>query len=179
MHFVLNMGLTYGGDDIFTATTTSGSTKSVKGGSLVQFGLGGLYQFESVPVALMLSANYHADSVTASNGDMSFHRYPIETLAYYTGVENFRFGGGIRVVTSPTASATINGATQKIVFDNATGYVAELGYRMAPHAWINFRYVSEKYQAKTYTSTSGTTSSVAGSKPFDGSHFGVNILFEF
>ncbi len=178
LHFVLNMGLTYGGDDIFTATTTSGSTKSVKGGGLVQFGLGGLYQFESAPVALMLSANYHADSVTASNGDMSFHRYPIETLAYYTGVESFRFGGGIRVVTSPTASATLNGATQKIVFDNATGYVAELGYKMAPFAWINFRYVSEKYQAKTYTSTSGTTTSVVGESA-DGSHFGVNILFEF
>ena len=159
MHFLLNMGLTYGGDDIFTATTTTGSTKTVNGGSIVQFGVGGLYQFESVPVALMLSANYHVDSVTASNGDMSFHRYPIETLAYYTGVEHFRFGGGVRIVTSPEASMTINGATEKIVFDNATGYVAELGYKTAQYSWINFRYVSEKYQVKTYTSTSGINTS--------------------
>jgi hypothetical protein len=179
MHFLINMGLTYGGDDIFTATTTTGSTKNVKGGGLVQFGLGGLYQFESAPMALLLTANYHVDSVTASNGDLNFHRYPIETLAYYTGAERFRIGGGVRIVTSPEASMTINGATQKIVFDNATGYVAELGYKMSQMSWINFRYVSEKYQGKTYTSTSGTTTSLAGTKAIDGSHFGVNVTFEF
>jgi hypothetical protein len=126
---------------------------------------------------MMLSANYHVDGITASNGDMSFRRYPIEALAYYTGVESFRFGGGIRVVTSPEASLTINGSTEKKVFDNATGYVAELGYKMGPYSWVNFRYVSEKYQLKTYTSTSGTTTPPVGT--YDGSHFGVNFLFEF
>jgi hypothetical protein len=177
MHFLINMGLTYGGDDIFAANTTTGSTKSVKGGGLVQFGLGGLYQFESAPLALMLSANYHADSVTASNGDLSFKRYPIEALAYYTNSERFRMGGGVRVVTSPEASLTINGATQKKTFDNATGYVAELGYKMSQISWINFRYVSEKYKGKTQTATNGATSPLANT--YDGSHFGVNITFEF
>jgi hypothetical protein len=85
----------------------------------------------------------------------------------------------VRIVTSPEASATINGATRKIVFDNATGYVAELGYMLSQNSWLNFRYVSEKYQGKTYTSTSGTTTSLAGTTPISGSHAGVNLSFEF
>ncbi len=179
MHVAFNLGLTYGGDNIFTATTTTGDNKNVKGGGIIQFGLGGLYQFESAPIALMLSANYHADSVTASNGDLSFHRYPIEALSYYTGIERFRLGGGVRIVNSPEASRTINGTTDKIVFDNATGYVAELGYQLAQNSWVNFRYVSEKYQGKTHTTTTGTSIPMTGAKPYDGSHFGVNFLFEY
>jgi hypothetical protein len=171
------MGLTFGGDTVATAKYTDGSSKSIKGGGLYQLGLGGLYQFESTPMALLLSANYHADSVTASNGDMSFHRYPVEILAYYTGKDRFRFGGGARIVTSPEASLTINGSTQKVTFDNTTGIVAEIGYRMAPRSWLNFRYVSEKYKVKNYTSTSGITVPVSGTT--DGSHIGVNFTFEF
>lgn len=178
MHLVFNFGATFGGDEIFTATYTSGETVSVKGGDLFQFGLGGLYQFEDVPAALMLTANYHVDGATASNGDMSFRRYPIETLVYYTGVENVRIGGGVRIVKSPESSMTINGATEKIVFDDATGYVAELGYKLGKFVWINFRYVSEKYQGKTYTTTSGTTYSLSGTTPLDGSHVGFSFLFE-
>ncbi len=179
MHFLFNIGVTFGGDAIFTAYTTTGESKEVKGGELGQLGIGGLYQFGSAPIALALTANYHTDRVTASNGDISFTRYPIEAMAYYTGVNKFRFGGGIRIVTSPKSSMTINSATQKKVFDNARGYIAELGYRMGSHSWINFRYVSEKYQGKTYTSTSGVTSSMAGDPSVDGSHFGLFTMFEF
>lgn len=179
MHFLFDFGVTFGGDAIFTAATNTGGTADVKGGELVQLGIGGLYQFDSTPIALALTANYHMDRVTASNGSMIFRRYPVEALAYYTGVNNFRFGGGVRIVRSPKSSATVNSATQEVVFDNARGYVAEMGYKMAPHSWINFRYVSEKYQGKTYySSTTGITTSLAGTTPVKGSHFGVFFVFE-
>jgi hypothetical protein len=178
-HFILNAGITYGGDTVATATYTNGKSTSIKGGSLFQFGLGGLYQFETSPVALLLSANYHTDSSKASNGDMSFTRMPIEVLAYYTGAEHFRIGGGARFVSSAEASVTINGSTDKIAFDNTTGIVAELGYHTGPTTWLNFRYVSEKYQGNTRTLPSGTKTSLAGTTPMDGSHFGVNFTFEF
>lgn len=179
MHLLLNLGITFGGDTIFSASTTTGEEKEVKGGELVQLGIGGLYQFEDAPVALAFSINKHMDTVTASNGEIKFTRNPYEALVYYTGAENFRFGGGIRIVTSPESSITINGATEKIVFDNARGYVAELGYKAAKNLWINVRYVSEKYQGRTYTFTNGSTASIAGSTPFDGSHFGIFTVFEF
>ncbi len=176
LHLVLNAGMTYGGDSIYTATYTSGGSTSIKAGSLVQLGIGGLYQFENNPLALMLSANYHFDSSTASNGDMSFNRFPIEALAYYTGKERFRIGGGMRVVNSPESSLTINGATTKYTFDNTTGLVVEVGYQMAPRGWLNFRFVSEKYQVKT---SNGINVSNQGWKSVNGSHVGVNFTYEF
>ena len=178
MHFLFNLGVTFGGDSIFTATTTTGEERSVKGGGLLQLGIGGLYQFKNTPMALALSANYHMDRVSASNGEMYFRRYPIEALAYYTGANSFRVGGGVRIVTSPESSATINSSTQKITFDNTIGYVAEMGVKTSPNSWINLRYVSEKYQGKTFTATNGTTTSLDGGSPVDGSHFGLFIVFE-
>jgi hypothetical protein len=177
-HLVLIAGITFGGDTIATAKYTDGTSKNVTGGGLAQFGLGMSYQFENTPLALLLSANYHYHTAAASNGDITFSRVPVELLAYYTGVERCRFGAGVRVVNSPEATVTINGSSQKETFDNTTGAVAEFGYKMAPSTWLNLRYVSEKYQGNTYTSSGGTTS-LKGTTPKDGSHFGVMLGFEF
>ena len=178
MHLVLNAGFTFGGDSIYTGVFTNGTSKSVRGGSLIQIGIGALWQSDQAPLALMLSTNYHWDNVTASNGELSFHRFPIEMLAYYTGAERFRIGGGLRIVNSPEASATVNGVTDKIIFDNATGVVGEIGYQLADHGWLNFRLVSEKYQGKTHT-IGGATTSLAGTQAVDGSHLGVNFTYDF
>jgi hypothetical protein len=176
-HVTMNVGMTYGGDTIGTVTFTDGSTKKLKGGALLQFGLGGLYQFEDKPLALMLSANYHFDSVTAKNGTASFDRFPIEALAYYTGKEKFRFGGGIRIINGAELSSDISGS-DKYTFDTTKGWVAEIGYQLDPRGWLNFRFVSEKYQAKTHV-INGVASSMAGSIPADGSHLGMNFTYEF
>jgi len=182
LHLVLNGGLTYGGDTIATARYTDGSTTDIKGGALIQFGIGGLYQFEDNPVALMLSANYHVHSAFGKNGDISFSRMPIEALAYYTGKKRFRIGGGVRIVNSPEFTSTVSSPISPIksaTFDNATGIVAEIGYQLSPQGWLNFRFVSEKYQGKLLTAWNGATASLAGSAPVSGSHLGVNFSYEF
>ncbi len=143
----------------------------------MQFGIGGLYQFGNKPLALMLSANYHFDSVSAKNGTASFDRFPIEALAFYTGKEKFRFGGGVRIINSAKLSSDIGG-NDKYTFDATKGWVAEIGYQLDPQGWLNFRFVSEKYQAKTEV-LNGVTSSLAGSAPARGSHLGVNFTYEF
>jgi len=176
-HVMMNAGITYGGDTIGTVKFTDGSTKNLKAGALLQFGLGGLYQFEDKPLALMLSANYHFDTVNAKNGSASFDRFPIEALAYYTGKERFRFGGGLRIVNGAELSSDIGGS-DKYTFDTTKGLVAEIGYQLDSHGWLNFRFVSEKYQAKTHV-VNGVTSSSTNYAPTDGSHMGVNFTYEF
>ncbi len=179
-HVVLNGGMTYGGDTIATARYTDGSTQDIKAGSLIQIGAGALYQFDERPLALMLSANYQFDTATGSNGDLTFGRYPIEALAYYTGKERFRIGGGLRFVNSPEFNATINGITDKIIFDRTTGLVAEVGYQLSPRAWINFRFVSEKYKPNRITWSGGAVTSLVGfTSSVSGSHLGANLTYEF
>lgn len=165
-HFLVPIGLTFGGDTLATATFTNGDSKSIKAGELFQIGLGALYQFDTMPLALSLTANYHFDSVTASNGDMKFKRYPIEMLAYYSGMEKFRVGAGMRMVQSPEITLSMNGVSQTYKYDNATGFVLETGFKMDKSSWLNLRYVSEQYKGNNLLTKSG-------------SHFGLFILGEF
>jgi hypothetical protein len=179
-HVVINGGLTYGGDTIATAVYTNGKTTDIKGGALIQFGAGAQYQLEEKPIALMLSANYHLHTAMGQNGDITFSRVPIEALAYYTGKERFRIGGGVRVVNSPEFNASVNGITDKIIFDNSTGLVAEIGYQLSTQGWLNFRFVSEKYNANRIIWNSGSVTSIVGlTKPVSGSHLGMNFSYEF
>ena len=181
-HVVFNAGLTYGGDTVATANFTDGSSTDIKAGGLLQFGAGGLYQFAEQPIALTMSANYHFHSAMGSNGSISFDRMPIEALAYYTGKERFRIGGGVRIVNSPVAESTISGSgfnVKKVTYEDATGLVAEIGYQLASQGWLNFRFVSEKYQGKTATAYNGATASLNNVAPKSGSHLGVNFTYEF
>ncbi|MFA7398896.1 MAG: hypothetical protein WCZ98_00265 [Sideroxydans sp.] len=182
LHMLINVGMTYGGDTVATAVFTNGSSTDIKGGGLLQFGAGGLYQFEQQPIALMLSANYHFHSVSGANGSISFDRLPIEALAYYTGKERFRIGGGVRIVNSPEADSTAPGSgfdIKNITYKNTTGLVAEIGYQLSSEGWLNFRFVSEKYQGETATAYNGATASLASVSPKSGSHLGVNFTYEF
>jgi hypothetical protein len=165
-HFLLPIGLTFGGDTLATAYFTNGDTKSIKAGELLQIGLGALYQFDTMPLALSMTANYHWDSVTASNGDMKFKRYPIEMLAYYSGMERFRVGGGVRMVQSPEITLSINGTSQTYKYDNTTGLVLETGFKLDKSSWLNLRYVSEQYKGNNLLTKNG-------------SHFGLFLLGEF
>lgn len=179
-HPAINVGLTYGGDTIATARYTDGTTTDIKGGALLQFGLGGVYQFENTPLALMITANYHFHSAMGKNGDITFSRIPVEAIAYYTGKERFRIGGGMRIVNSPEFNASINGVTNKISFKSATGLVAEVGYQLSTQGWLNFRFVSEKYNANSITWSNGAVTSLVGlTTPVSGSHMGVNFTYEF
>jgi hypothetical protein len=179
-HPAINVGVTYGGDTIATARYSDGSTTDIKGGALLQFGLGGVYQFENRPLALMLTANYHYHSAMGQNGDITFSRIPLEALVYYTGKERFRIGGGMRIVNSPEFNASVNGVTNKIAFNRATGMVAEVGYQLSTQGWLNFRFVSEKYDASSITWSNGAVTSLVGlTAPVSGSHMGVNFTYEF
>jgi hypothetical protein len=179
LHFVLSGGLTFGGDTIYTANYTNGTSVDIKGGGLVQLGAGALWQYDTIPLALSFTANYHVDSTTASNGEAKFSRTPYEAIAYYTGVNRWRFGAGLRSVHSAKATAEINGARETLTFKNTTGAVIEAGFGITPKAWINVRYVSEKYQPDRFTATNGQTTTVINGDSVDGSHIGVNFLYQF
>ncbi|GAB5605024.1 hypothetical protein [Sideroxyarcus sp. TK5] len=177
-HLILNGGLTYGGDTLVTVNYSDGSSGKVKAGSFVQLGAGMFYQMQDRPMALQITANYHYDLEQGSNGSVLFYRYPIEALAYYTGNERWRLGGGVRYVTNPMRTITLNGK-YRISYDNAFGLVGEAGYAMTPNFWINVRAVLEKYQPKEYTINGVFTADMSTSQSANGNHLGVNFTYQF
>lgn len=178
LHVVLSAGLTTGGDTILTAYYDDGDSTNVKAGALVHFGGGVLWQAPDLPLATSLTINYHADNASARNGEAKFSRIPIEAIAYYTGVPRWRFGAGVRVVQSPEAKYDVGATKETLKFDNASGALVEVGYALAPDAWLNLRYVSEKYQPSSFRS-GGQTYDLRNADAIDGSHFGLNLLVQF
>lgn len=179
VHFVLTGGLTAGGDTVATADYTNGRSDILKGGGLVQLGGGILWQSATMPLATALTLNYHFDNASGSNGDIRFGRIPLEAIAYYTGVAKWRFGAGVRSVQSAKLVADVDNVKETVKFKDTTGVVVEAGYGITPNAWINVRYVSEKYRPSTFTAANGQTFNISNAAEVDGSHIGVNFLYQF
>lgn len=173
---VLSGGLTYGGDKLATVRFTDGDTDNIKAGGLAHFAAGVLWQPGDVPMSIQVTFGYHLDDVSARNGDLRFSRYPLEGLAFYNGVPNWRFGLGLRYVNSPRLKTDLGGVTSQTKFRNATGFVGEVGYEMTRNIWISGRYVNEEYEAESFGS-GGTTLQLTGSAR--GDHGGVYLTFVF
>ena len=177
-HAVERLGVTVGGDVISRLTRSDGTYREITGGGLYQAGLGVLYQWKSVPFSTELTFNYHVDSDYNRNDNASFRRNPLEALLYFNVADRFRIGGGMRYVYAARATSSINGGAEKITFANTTGSIVEIGYEVTPYGWINLRYVKEVYKIASQSTTS-TTPPTASNAPYDGSHIGLFISFEY
>jgi hypothetical protein len=179
LHPVLQFGLTGGGDTISTTYYSNGTSENINAGGLVQLGGGVLWQSSDMPLATQFSVNYHVDDTSASNGSSTFDRVPIELTFFYTGVDRWRFGAGVRFVQTPRYRSHVDGVSdESLNFKNTTGALVEIGYGFTSHAWLNLRLVSEKYQPTTYTKN-GVTTDVSNSPSYDGSHIGLNFVYAF
>jgi len=201
-HKVFTVGYSLGGTEFADAHYPSKSlfNLGIRAGAGFQMGIGGLYQFEQIPFALSLTANYHSDFDGSSSSNVEFIRYPIEAVAYYSGIERIRIGGGVRRVLSPSFIANINRPPNNytytpktsclpssIDFDNTNGLIAEIGYQIDSKGWINLRYVSEKYRIYQMDLHScmlngaqlGVNSPWNIGSEINGSHLGLNVTFEF
>lgn len=170
---MMSAGITFGGDKIASAQFTDGTSQDIRAGGLVQIGGGLIWESQDMPIAASLSVNYHVDDTSASNGSATFSRIPVEAIVYYTGVDKWRFGVGARFVNSAKFTAHIDGEDDtNVKFDNTTGALIEVGYKLSPKAWVNGRIVSEKYKPSGYDGFGNV-------KSLDGTHGGVNMLYEF
>ena len=177
-HAVERLGITIGGNVISKITQPDGTIREISAGGLYQIGLGALYQWNVIPFSAELTLNYHYDSDYNGNNNASFRRVPLEALVYFNGLDRFRMGGGMRYIYSARANSTLNGVTEKFTFENTRGSIVEIGYQVTPSGWINLRYVKEKYKVATY-STTGTAPTLPGNAPYDGSHVGLFISYEY
>lgn len=165
-HFLMGMGLTFGGDTLVTLHYTDGSSSNIKSGGLVHFYGGYEYRFDN-RVSLQATLGYHVDDNTAKNGSVKFARYPLEVLGYYGITDNVRLGGGLRYVMNPKVSGSGLGSGINHTFDDTTGLVIEGEYLFSPQVGVKVRAVSEKYKLQgSSTSVSGNHGGIYGSYYF-------------
>jgi hypothetical protein len=175
----ISAGMTFGGDTIATANYTDGSSDSIKGGELFQIGGGVQMGLPSSSMLLSFGINYHFDIANASNGKLEFTRIPFEGILYYPLSDKWIVGGGFRYTISPKAMSRIDGGNrEEVTFKDSAGVLVEIAYAVQPKTWLALRFVSEEYKAESAT-LNGTSVSVAGAKPVDGSHVGLMFRHAF
>lgn len=177
-HAVERLGVTWGGSVISRLTYANGSIREISAGSLQQIGLGVLYRARALPFSASLTLNYHYDSDRNDNNNAAFRRVPLEAMLYFDGPGRFRFGGGVRQIYWARATSTINGINKRIDFENTRGGVVEIGYQVLPYGWVYLRRVKESYRVASYTTT-GSAPLLTGNAPYDGSHLGLFISYEY
>ena len=154
-HFLMGMGLTFGGKTLVTVHFTNGDSEDVKSGGLVHFYGGYEYRMDN-RFSVRTTIGYHVDDINAKNGSVKFDRYPLEILGHYGVTDNVRIGGGLRYVMNPEISSSGAASVGDYEFDDTTGLVIEAEYLITPHVGITLRGVSEKYKLK------GSSDSVRG-----------------
>jgi len=165
----VGFGLTYGGDTLESFDFSNGTSAKVRAGGMVDF-KGGVDFIVSGPVSMQASVGYHTDSANGSNGDYRFSRVPLELLAYFSPVSNFRMGGGLRksLDAHVDSSGVVSGFDS--TFKSKLAYVIEGEYFPWQRFGIKVRAVSEKFDGE-----SGTYRG----KRYDGSHGGIYGVYYF
>lgn len=147
----LGIGLHGGGDELVRVIYSSGSTSSVRAGQLISLSIGAAFNV-APNLAGRVTFGYKGDGVTASNGDVSFTRYPVNALLFYqTG--NFDIGGGLTYHMSPKLKGTGSASFVNTDFDDATGLLLEGDYYFSGTSYFGVRYTSIDYSVKSSSIT--------------------------
>ncbi|WP_431688521.1 hypothetical protein [Hahella sp. NBU794] len=180
LYFALTGGFTFGGDEFVQSGTLDG-VDELEAGGLVNLGVGAYWKSKSQPLAAQVTLNYHFDYADENDVEATFDRMPVEAVLYYTGVDKWRFGAGVRYVASPELTAEYKSNKFTADLDSNIGFVAEAGYFLSSTVILNFRAVAEKYDVESLN-VNGSHLDVPSSaykKDISGNHVGVNLVALF
>jgi hypothetical protein len=152
---VVGGGFTFGGDTLATVyydpSDEGPDDATVHAGGLIAFNAGIELQFTDL-VSGQLLLGYHVDRANGDNGNVRFERYPVELLGHFKVAEWARLGGGLRYINQATLRASGAGnlyATDED-FKPSYGTVVEAEFFPFRSFGIKVRYVSEKFESKTF-----------------------------
>jgi len=155
LSFVAGAGYGRGGDLVAVGVYTDGSITNVKAGNGLDIYLGAAYRLGQY-FAVQADAGYQSSTGSAVNGELTFKRFPIETLGYFYVTDSWRLGGGARFDERVKLSGTGVASSAQQDFDSAVGAIAEIEYLVSPHFGVKFRGVKEKFKP------TGSTTSIKG-----------------
>jgi hypothetical protein len=164
---LIGMGVTFGGDKLYTADFTDGSSDTVHAGGIFTL-YGGLEFRATDALAVQATIGYHADSTrSASNGSIRFARYPVNLLALYSLNDRVRLGGGVEFVNSPKLSGRGVVGDFDVNYKDSAGLVLEGEYLFTPRFGMKARAAAHKFELE------------GGSEKVDGNYFGLMLNYYF
>jgi len=168
-NYLVNGGVSVGGDDWQVAKSANGNPVTVHGGGKVNVGAGVYWAPDAYPVGVQLMANYAYDSGAGVSGDAKFERTPLDAMIYFTGLKTVRFGVGVGYILSPEVKANYDGSEHNVKFKNTTSSAFEMGYLVMPDMWLNLRLSSATFKPKNG----------GNAQQADVTQLGINVSYMF
>jgi outer membrane protein with beta-barrel domain len=146
-------GADFGGDKIVTVLFASGSSDSIKANEGLYIGGGAVIATGVQDLEVEVSLAYKFTSITASNGDVTWSRFPLEALVFYR-FPQFRVGGGPTYHMNPKlkGSGVVGGLNVNV--DDAFGVVLQADYLLTPKITLGGRYTILDYKANGVSANS-------------------------
>ncbi len=150
---VFKLGADFGGETIATVTFTNGSQKSIDANEGLYIGGGASFLLDSKDIEIETTLSIKYTSITASNGDVTWTRFPLEVLAFYRAPK-FRVGGGLTYHLSPKLSGSGVAGGLNVNVDDALGAVLQGDWLITQKISVGLRYTSLSYKANGVTAKS-------------------------
>jgi len=142
---MLKAGYDTGGETLVTVTFSDGSKQSIKSNEGLFFGGGVSIVNEAGTVEGELSLTYKVDNITASNGNVTWSRWPIDALVFYRW-PSVRLGGGLTYHLNPSLSGSGVATGINVDFEDSLGYIVQADWRITPKINLGLRYTNVDYK---------------------------------
>jgi hypothetical protein len=165
VHPLIGLAITGGGDKLSSVEFSTGGSRDITAGGLVQVWGGVEYHEQGSPFAVQGTFGYHFDNVSADNGSQRFERFPLELIALYSFDPKFRLGVGARYATSAKFRSSGAGDVGDYNFKSQLAPLLMGEWLITPSVGLQLRYVHETFKINGVS--------------FDGSHGGVGVNYYF
>ena len=138
---LFKLGYDAGGDTLVTVIFASGDRESIKANEGFYVGGGLAFLNDDKTIETEVSLSYKFDLITATNGDVTWSRFPLEGLVFYR-FPKVRLGGGVTYHLNPDLSGSdvISGLNAN--FNNAFGTLLQADYRITDKMNLGARYTT-------------------------------------
>jgi Outer membrane protein beta-barrel domain len=141
------LGYDGGGEALVTVTFASGETDNIKSNRGLFFGGGVSIVNDAKDLETEITLSYKFDSITASNGDVTFSRLPLDGLVFYR-TPSVRVGGGVTYHLNPDLSGSGVAGGLNVNFKNSLGLVAQVDWRLSDNVNLGLRYTKLDYDVE-------------------------------
>lgn len=164
---VVGFGMDFGGEVLKSGTYTDGSSWEAKANQGLVLN-GGVVMVTGA-LETQATVGYKFGGPQANNGSVTFDEIPVELIEFYR-TSLLRMGLGLTYLNSPKLVIDIPGAGSTIKYDNALGYIAQIGWapEKSPFS-IDLRYTVATFKP----------SGVANAKDINGNVVGLYMSYFF
>ena len=146
VRWLAQAGADFGGEKLGSVSFTNGDSADVRANNGILLAVGAdIANGVNSPFRTQVFVGYKFGGPSADNDDITWSALPIDILEFYH-FSSVKLGVGIDYQLNPKLDVDIPGTKFVSNFENALGYVAQVGWEPSQHYSFDLRYTAISYQ---------------------------------